>query len=832
MLPRVGADCPCEQGQTCWYVAPDTQDCRDNSPDGTYDHPFCGIQNAIWSDAVAENEIVLALPGTYAEGDIRFNTGGVGDPPHWVAKRIVLRSCEGPGRTIVAYNGEPCVPIFSFSREWDESTHGPETVLEGFTITGGEDAGVKCWLSSPTIRGNVITANTGTAGGGIHLYRSDAAVVDNIIEDNEATRKNSNPPMTTGGGIYIEDGSPLIWNNIIRGNRSTCAEGDCNPYYSGGGGIYIRAEEADPPHAPRIVWCEITCNEAWDRGGGIRIRGYAQPWISHCEIGLNKAIFGGGVFQGLAALVTENQGACLSTELVPVRVEDCLIYGNVADNNDDNNPAGRGGGVYFGDRSNPTMTNCTVVNNRAREYGGGVYGAFTCAYVYNSILWDNWVGTDNNKAHNEVRAAYHSDIGFWYTDIFPGDQGIIEVELYSQVALSAGVLRLDPQFRDAELCNYRVSSVSSPPSPVIDAGDNCLTSLDVLDVDEDTEPDECTPLDLAAHPRFLDDPTIQNTGVACPAQCPEVPETHIIDMGPYEYTAGGCPDATIVAAAPPDGTVDARQPHPVNDDSLAALQGIGRPSAPSEPIYITLSGQVTGADDVGCWALCETDDAGYGRNGILSVSAGQNPGEYVLLLRRPITAGAATTIEYVPDGSYVTYIAHPANVDEGPTASAADVTALVNCLNNPGTCTVYQADINHSGGQSVADLIMEINLLNGAGHFEPWFGTLLPDVGDCPIGVVCACSGPAFRGGEQGAQQDASAFGQALILYLTFVDFEDAAQAAAFPDIVEGFINLAHRVLSAEERGEVACALLDPRLAFVSEDVGFLISQIADALEQ
>ena len=65
-------------------------------------------------------------------------------------------------------------------------------------------------------------------------------------------------------------------------------------------------------------------------------------------------------------------------------------------------------------------------------------------------------------------------------------------------------------------------------SPCIDAGDNSSVPADTVDLDEDGDTSERTPLDLGGNARFTDDPITDDTGVAATGY----PE--IVEMGAYE----------------------------------------------------------------------------------------------------------------------------------------------------------------------------------------------------------------------------------------------------------------------------------------------------------
>jgi hypothetical protein len=185
-----------------------------------------------------------------------------------------------------------------------------------------------------------------------------------------------------------------------------------------------------------------------------------------------------------------------------------------------------------------------------------------------------------------------------------------------------------------------------------------------------------------------------------------------------------CPAGTVVSAVPPHGTVDARQPH--EPDQPLNPQGIG---SATEPIRITLG--VSGAED--CFELCETATDGVGGNGIVSAVDGGG-GVYEIVLQRPITAGAATTIRYIRDNSFVRYLSHPANVNGDAAANLNDVTALVAVLGG-GSAPVHgnhSVDLDHSGMPTAADLVRLGDLLNGGGSFAVGMGTALPGNGSCP----------------------------------------------------------------------------------------------------
>ena len=207
---------------------------------------------------------------------------------------------------------------------------------------------------------------------------------------------------------------------------------------------------------------------------------------------------------------------------------------------------------------------------------------------------------------------------------------------------------------------------------------------------------------------------------------------------PDECEGPNCPAEVTFVATPPSGAIDARKPH--SSSATTPCYGFGMPDDPATatkdestyyPIVIDLG--VDGAD-AECWSYCETPDmsaSDCGSNSIASVTDNTD-GTYTIILNHGIQGGTVATIQY-NGGSYAEYFHHPANADGSGASNANDIVTVVDCLNYPGTCENFEADIDVSGAQAPNDIIEEIDLLNGAGAYEPWFNTNLPvNDGSCP----------------------------------------------------------------------------------------------------
>lgn len=183
--------------------------------DGTPGTPFYSIQDGI--GAAQPGDTVLVLPGTYLE-NIDF-----------LSKAITLKSSAGPDSTTI--DGNRAGPVVVF-----ENSEGPDSVLDGFTITNGQAShggGIFCYYSSPTLTCNVIRDNIAAGvyayGGGIYCYHwCDPVITNNIISGNTARR---------GGGIlFYHYCTPILTNNTITENY---AWGTWSS--DGGGGIHSSA---------------------------------------------------------------------------------------------------------------------------------------------------------------------------------------------------------------------------------------------------------------------------------------------------------------------------------------------------------------------------------------------------------------------------------------------------------------------------------------------------------------------------------------------------------------------------------------------------------------
>jgi cytochrome c554/c'-like protein/dockerin type I repeat protein len=179
-------------------------------------------------------------------------------PLDFGGKKIRVRSQKGAELTVLRLRAGPAaaggsVVVF-------QGGEGPDSVLEGFTITGGrgtEAGGVR-------------------RGGGIYISRSSPTVSANIIIENDAGE---------GGGIFCRDGRPVIDGNQIHSCRAR----------RGGGLALVGGGELEG--VLKLRGCSIQGNIAGERGGGAYLDG-GRIAVERCVVAGNIAGAEGG---GLSA---------------------------------------------------------------------------------------------------------------------------------------------------------------------------------------------------------------------------------------------------------------------------------------------------------------------------------------------------------------------------------------------------------------------------------------------------------------------------------------------------------------------------------------------------
>ncbi len=289
-------------------------------------------------------------------------------------------------------------------------TGSSNSVLDGFTITGGTKAGMFNEYGTVRILNCTFRDNLkGTRSGGIYNYRSNPSLINCTFIQNSA--KN-------GGGIYNYLSSPDL-------TECTFIE---NSAEYGGGGIY------NIDSYPTLTGCTFIGNLA-HYGGGM-YNNTSGPVLTNCIFTANSGYnYGGGMYNTSGSDPT---------------LHNCIFNGNLAYDY---------GGGLSNNHSSPTLTNCTFTSNSAPN--GSAVGCNSRGHtqgstisLINCILWDGGNEIWNNDSSIFI-VSYSNVRGGW-----PGEGNI-----------DAEPLFIDPQGPDniggTEDDNLRLA----PTSPCIDSGD-------------------------------------------------------------------------------------------------------------------------------------------------------------------------------------------------------------------------------------------------------------------------------------------------------------------------------------------------------------------------
>jgi len=281
------------------------------------DCDFDTIQGGI--DAAVDGDTVLVLPGECV----------ITEPVTFRGKAIMVKSEAGPHETIIRM-GAPA-DINRASVVVFESNESTDSVLDGFTITGGA--------------GSWVTSVNASGGGGIFFDAASGTVSNCVIVQNRAKY---------GGGIlcaYLC--SPKLIDCLIMENSAV----------DSGGGVLVLSESS-----LTITNCIIQGNSATEGSGGISCWENASAIMTCCTIAENSANVGGGVFVGESSFITMSH---------------CVIINNTAYTGS--------GGMETWHQSSADVSNCVIARNTAFGWGGGgvncsIQGSAT---IINSIIWGN-----------------------------------------------------------------------------------------------------------------------------------------------------------------------------------------------------------------------------------------------------------------------------------------------------------------------------------------------------------------------------------------------------------------------------------------------------------
>lgn len=364
------------------------------------------IQGAI--NVAEDGDIIVVAPGTYFE-TIDF-----------LGKSITLRSSGGPAATVIDGSG------FNSSVVRCVNGEGASTVLEGFTVTGGDadiGGGMLNIGSSPTIIDCIFAANhAGDRGGGMYNRQGSPTIIGSTFEGNSA--------VEMGGGMFNLRASPTVTECLFTQNSSNKGGGMRN---------YLNSH-------PSVTNSTFAYNHAAEEGGGMDNRKNSNSTVIGCVFKGNTAGSGGGGMHNYVgrARATGN----------PLIVN-CLFVGNTAPS----------GAAMRNNDPDPVIVNSTMAYNE----GPGISSRNGSApYIENSIVYHNSGGSFSGASAG-LSVVNNGDIEGGY----PGSGNLDVDPLFASAAGPDG----NPATLDDN--DYRLSASSS----LINAGNNGAPFLPATDLD-------------------------------------------------------------------------------------------------------------------------------------------------------------------------------------------------------------------------------------------------------------------------------------------------------------------------------------------------------------
>ena len=464
------------------------------------------------------------------------------------------------------------------------------TVMDGFVITGGQadglapddrGGGLLCPYAleraecSPTLRHLLITGNSAGYGGGLFTQAVGDAVNQPVLA---YVTFRGNHATVSGGGLYSQNESyPVLTEVMFEGNVADT-----------GGGLYSGSNRALA--GIKLSRVDFRNNYAESAGGGVYLfAAVAEHSATFSDVTFfgNHATYGGGLFKDASRGDIELTVTQTTFESNQAKVDGGGVAHSTADGGRSRtsftdvtfirNQADGSGGALSGSAGigivEQTFAGVTVSGNRANDDGGGFYCTADATgrcdlTLTNALFSGNLAGGDGGgislhalaegssgaRLVNATFAANEAQRGGAIASrvagssrlevinsILWGNSAATGAEIYDNSTDAAPVLRyslVEGRTNDAEnhvwgdrdprfVAPARAAAPTTGgdyrlqlSSPAIDAGDN------------ESVPEGIT-TDLNGAPRFVDVPSVPNTGNGTPP---------IVDMGAYEYCGTATPN--------------------------------------------------------------------------------------------------------------------------------------------------------------------------------------------------------------------------------------------------------------------------------------------------
>ncbi len=177
------------------------------------------------------------------------------------------------------------------------------------------------------------------------------------------------------------------------------------------------------------------------------------------------------------------------------------------------------------------------------------------------------------------------------------------------------------------------------------------------------------------------------------------------------------PRRLLAESIPPDGSIDARQPFALDGTNATGWSSVD---------WTCFSSTICAALSAGNFVITQTGGSGTAPSvlGLLPVA----PDIVGVVLQHPIHEMAWTTFTLMQSADRLRLGYLPGDVNADSTSDEADANILISRLSSPAALPIWSTDINRDDVFDTEDVIRLIDLLNGAGAYDPYYGVSLPPI--------------------------------------------------------------------------------------------------------
>lgn len=177
------------------------------------------------------------------------------------------------------------------------------------------------------------------------------------------------------------------------------------------------------------------------------------------------------------------------------------------------------------------------------------------------------------------------------------------------------------------------------------------------------------------------------------------------------------PRRLLAESIPPDGSIDARQPFALDGTNATGWSSVE---------WTCFSSTICAALSASNFVITQTGGSGTAPSvlGLLPVA----PDIVGVVLQHPIHEMAWTTFTLMQSADRLRLGYLPGDVNADSTSDEADVNILISRLSSPAALPIWSTDINRDDVFDTEDVVRLVDLLNGAGSYDPYLGVSLPTI--------------------------------------------------------------------------------------------------------